>query len=161
MYSTDLFSGWISYSLLNAQQKILNDSYGYFARNTDQRNTLAIYADISPGKGWKFSTRIAYGSGFAYTPSSTIYNDSLRIWEWKIGNPNSAHMPAYKRVDIRIAKNLELFGLSTSAFIDISNIFNYKNIQAYQYSFSSSGQPVVKEVKLWPILPTFGLSVKF
>ncbi|MEJ2614571.1 MAG: TonB-dependent receptor, partial [Ignavibacteriaceae bacterium] len=161
MYSAGWFSGWISYSLLNAEQKILNDSYGYFPRNTDQRNTLAVYADISPGKGWKFSTRIAYGSGFAYTPSIAVYNSSSRIWKWKTGDPNSAHMPAYKRVDLRFSKNLELFGLSSSVFLDISNVFNYKNIQAYQYTFSSNGKPLIKEVKLWPILPTFGLSVKF
>ena len=161
MYSAGWFSGWISYSLLNAEQKILNDSYGYFSRNTDQRNTLAVYADISPGKGWKFSTRIAYGSGFAYTPSIAVYNSSSKIWKWKTGDPNSAHMPAYKRVDLRFSKNLELFGLSSSVFLDISNVFNYKNIQAYQYSFSSNGKPLIKEVKLWPILPTFGLTVKF
>ncbi len=160
IYSADWFSGWISYSLLNAEQKIINNSYGYFPRNTDQRSTLAVYADISTGKGWKFSTRIAYGSGFAYTPSNAVYNYSSRIWEWKRGNPNSAYMPAYKRVDLRLSKDFKLFGLASSIFLDVSNIFNYKNIQAYQYTLRN-GQPVVKEVKLWPILPTFGLSVKF
>ncbi len=161
IYSTSWFSGWISYSLLQAEQKILADSYGYFPRNTDQRHTIAVCADLDLGKNWKMSTRYAYGSGFAYTPSVAVYNSSSRIYEWKTGNPNSAHLPPYKRVDLRISKNLYLFGLTSSIFLDINNLFNYKNIQAYQYTFNSNGQPLVKEVKLWPILPTFGLSVKF
>ena len=161
MYGLQWFSGWISYSRLSSEQKILNSNYGYFPRNTDQKHTLAIYAGISPGKGWGISTRVVYGSGFAYTPETPIYNNSRKIWEWKEDNPNSAHMPAYKRVDLRISKNFELFGLSTSAFLDISNIFNYKNIQAYEYTFGGSGQPRIKEIKLWPILPTFGIGIKF
>ena len=161
IYSASWFSGWISYSLLKAEQKILNDSYGYFPRNTDQRHTVAIYADLDIGKGWKLSTRYAYGSGFAYTPSVAVYNSSLRIYEWKTGNPNSAHLPPYRRVDLRVSKTFGLFGLNSSIFLDINNVFNYKNIQAYQYTFSSNGQPLIKEVKLWPIIPTFGFSVKF
>ncbi len=161
MYSTHTFSGWISYSLLKAEQKILDDNYGYFPRNTDQRHTIAVYADVDLGKSWKLSTRLAYGSGFAYTASIAVFNYSSRIWEWESGDPNSSHFPSYKRVDLRLSKNFELFGLSSSAFLDVSNIFNYKNIQAYQYTFSSNGQPLIKEVKLWPILPTFGIAVKF
>ena len=160
IYSMQTFTGWISYSLLSAEQKILNDASGYYPRNTDQRQTLAVYAGVNPGKGWKFSTRIAYGSGFPYTPSIAVGNYSGNLWEWEPGKPNSAHLPAYKRVDLRISKDFNLFGFLSSAFIDVSNIFNYKNIQAYKYTFSN-GQPVIKEITLWPILPTFGLSVKF
>ena len=161
IYSNSWFSSWLSYSLLRSEQNKLNDSYGYYPRNTDQRHTLAIYADADLGSDWKLSARFAYGSGFAYTPSNAVYYPSPGFWEWVPGEPNSAHMPAYKRVDLRLSKNLNLFGLSSSFFLDINNVFNYKNIQSYQYTFSSNGQPLIKEVKLWPILPTFGLSVKF
>jgi outer membrane receptor protein involved in Fe transport len=161
MYSAGIFSGWISYSLLKAEQKILDDPYGYFPRNTDQRHTIAVYADIDLGKNWKLGSRFVYGSGFAYTPSTAAFNYSSGIWEWKTGDPNSAHFPSYKRADIRLSKNFELFNFVSSAFLDISNLFNFKNIQAYQYTFSSNGQPVIKEVKLWPVLPTFGIAVKF
>ena len=70
-------------------------------------------------------------------------------------------MPAYKRVDMRISKDLELFGFSASAFLDISNILNFKNIQSYRYTFNNNGGPLITEVKLWPILPTLGMTIRF
>jgi hypothetical protein len=35
------------------------------------------------------------------------------------------------------------------------------NILSYSYEFDNQGNPVVKAVNLWPILPTLGLSVGF
>jgi hypothetical protein len=70
-------------------------------------------------------------------------------------------LPAYRRVDIRFGKEFEVAGLSASAFLDVSNIFNFTNIQSYRYRFSSNGSPYVEEIKLWPILPTLGMTVKF
>jgi hypothetical protein len=161
MYSTSIFSGWISYSLLKAEQKMNDNDYGYFPRSTDQRNTFDAVGDFDLGLDWDLTLRIAYGSGFPYTPSVAVYNSSTKVWEWDLGNPNSAYLPAYKRVDLRVSKNFELFGYSSSAFLDISNIFNFNNVQSYQYTFDSQGQPEVDEEKLWPILPTLGISVRF
>jgi outer membrane receptor for ferrienterochelin and colicin len=161
MYSVSSFSGWISYTILSAEQKLLNDDYGYFPRNTDQRNTLAVFAGVNLGKGWEVSARVVYGSGFAYTPSKAGYDERAGVWYWDQADPNSAYLPPYKRIDFRTSKNFNLFGLSSSAFIDISNIFNYKNIQSYQYTFTGNGKPRIKEITLWPILPTLGLVIRF
>jgi len=54
-----------------------------------------------------------------------------------------------------------LFGLSSSAFLDVSNVFNFNNIQTYNYTFDSNGHPTIEEIKLWPILPTLGMTIKF
>ena len=107
------------------------------------------------------TTRIAYGSGFPYTPETSVYVSSTKTYIWNLGNPDAAYLPAYKRVDFRVSKNFEIFGCSSSAFLDISNIFNFNNVQAYQYTFTNNGQPEVDEIKLWPILPTLGISVSF
>ena len=52
MYSTSIFSGWISYSLLKAEQKMNNNDYGYFPRSTDQHNTFDAVADFDLGLDW-------------------------------------------------------------------------------------------------------------
>jgi hypothetical protein len=161
MYSTPGFSGWLSYSLLKAEQKIKVDTLGYFPRSTDQRHTLASVADFNIGKSWGLSIRLTYGSGYPYTPSIAVLNKTINAWEWHIGKPNSEYVPAYKRVDFRISDNFILFGLSSSAFIDVSNVFNFNNIQTYNYGFDDHGQPTITEVKLWPILPTLGMTVRF
>jgi outer membrane receptor for ferrienterochelin and colicin len=161
MYSTSSFSGWISYSLLKAEQKMLDNNYGYFPRNTDQRHTFDAVANFSLGKNWGLTTRIVYGSGFAYTPSFATQNNLTKLWTWNMGNPNSAYLPEYRRVDFRVSKDFQIFGHSASGFLDISNIFNFDNIQAYQYSFTNTGYPEIDSQKLWPILPTLGLAVRF
>jgi hypothetical protein len=162
MYSTSGFSGWISYSLLNADQKMVtNDGVGYFPRNTDQRHTLAVVADVDLGEAWSLNTRMVYGSGYPYTPSVAVYNKSAGAWEWQLGNPNSAYLPAYKRVDLRVSKNFGMLGLSSSVFLDISNIFNFTNVQAYRYRFDNQGNPQVEAQDLWPILPTLGMTARF
>jgi hypothetical protein len=161
MYSSSIFSGWISYSLLKAEQKMNGNDYGYFPRSTDQRNTFDAVGDFDLGLDWDMTLRISYGSGFPYTPSNAVYNSSTKVWEWDLGDPNSAYLPAYKRVDIRVSKNFELFGCSSSAFLDISNLFDFTNVQSYEYTFDSQGQPLRDEEDLFPILPTLGLSVRF
>ncbi len=163
MYSTSWFSGWISYSHLKAEQKLTaSDTISfYFPRNTDQRNTVAAVSDFNLGKSWDLVVRLVYGSGYPYTPSVAVYDSSLSTWAWQLGSPNFAYLPAYKRVDVRVTKDFELFGLPSSAFLDVSNIFDFANVQAYYYGFDSQGQPKIVAEKLLPILPTLGMTVKF
>ena len=161
MYSEPGFSGWLSYSWLVAEQKMLVDSLGYFPRGTDQRHTIASVATIDLGNKWGLSIRLTYGSGYPYTPSIAVYDNSHKQWNWIVSKPNSATMPAYRRVDMRISKDFTVFGFSSSAFLDVSNVFNFNNIQTYNYTFDNNGQPTVEEIKLWPILPTLGMTVKF
>ncbi len=163
MYSISGLSGWLSYSYLKADQKLsINDTLGYyFPRNTDQRHTLAIVANIDLGKCWSMNVRGVYGSGYPYTPMIAVYNQSYDVWNWHLGNPNSAYLPAYKRVDVRVTKDFEFFGFASSAFLDVSNIFNFQNVQSYSYGYNSDGTPKIVPEGLFPILPTLGFSVKF
>lgn len=163
MYSIPGLSGWISYSYLKADQKLtMNDTLGYyFPRNTDQRHTLAVVADFNLGKAWSMNVRAVYGSGYPYTPSVAVFNNSQHVWIWQLGNPNSAYLPAYKRVDVRVTKDFELFGFPSSAFLDISNVFDFTNIQSYNYQYDNHGNPQAVAETLYPMLPTLGMAVKF
>ncbi len=162
-YSMPGLSGWISYSYLTADQKLTaKDTLGYyFPRNTDQRNTLAAVADIDLGRSWSMNVRLVYGSGYPYTPLIAVYNTTYNVWTWQLGNPNSAFLPPYKRVDMRVTKDFYFFGLRSSAFLDVSNIFDFQNVQSYSYQFDNQGNPLAVPQKLFPILPTLGFAVNF
>ncbi|HVN48378.1 MAG TPA: TonB-dependent receptor [Bacteroidota bacterium] len=163
MYALPGMFGWFSYSYLQSEQKFTApDTIGYyFPRNTDQRHTLAILTEIDLGKEWNITTRMTYGSGYPYTPSVAEYDQKGNVWNWKRGSLNSAYLPAYRRVDVRASKEFSLFGFPASAFIDISNLLNFNNIQSYSYEYDSQGNPKIVEHNLWPLLPTFGITVKF
>jgi outer membrane receptor protein involved in Fe transport len=155
------FYGWLSYGLLDTREDMLNDLIGEYPRFTDQRHTLSVVGEWDLGNRWSSNLRIQYGSGYAYTPSVAQFNPQKAQWEWIQGAKNSATLPAYRRVDIRLGKEFDVAGLSASAFLDVSNLFDFTNIQSYRYRFSNNGNPYVEEIKLWPILPTLGMTVKF
>jgi outer membrane receptor protein involved in Fe transport len=155
------FYGWLSYGLLESREDLSRDKIGEYARYTDQRHTVSLVCDWTLGDSWGANLRAQYGSGYAYTPSTSVYNSQTKQWSWVQGGKNTGTLPPYRRVDIRISKEFELWKLSTLAYFDVSNLFNFTNVQSYRYRFNSNGVPYVEEVKLWPILPTLGMTVKF
>ncbi|RPI05003.1 MAG: TonB-dependent receptor [Ignavibacteriae bacterium] len=161
-YSGSGFYGWLSYGYLTSNQQLIHDTIGHsFPRSTDQRHTLAATGEIELGSRWLVNLRFVYGSGYAYTPSVAVFDKQKNFWVWQQSNPNSDYLPAYKRVDLRLTRDLEIFGKSTSVFLDVSNLFNFSNIQAYQYRFDNNGLPRREDAKLWSILPTLGMTVRF
>lgn len=161
-YSYPGLYGWISYGYLTSNEMLIHDTVGHsFPRNTDQRHTIAATCEIELGSKWTMNLRFVYGSGYAYTPSVAVYDQQKHFWFWQQSEPNSDHLPAYKRTDLRITKDFEVFGKSISVFLDISNLFNCTNIQSYSYNYDHNGNPYKEDVKLWPILPTIGMTVRF
>jgi len=155
------FYSWISYGYLIANEDILDDNIGGYPRYTDQRHTLSAVASIDFGKGWSMNTRFNYGSGYPYTPRVKKFNNTDYTWSWVKGKKNSTYLPAYRRVDIRVNKTFNFSSFNMNVFIDVSNVFNFKNIQGYEYKFNAVGIPFKKEVELWPIVPSLGIKFTF
>ena len=155
------FYSWISYSYLIANEDILDDNIGEYPRYTDQRHTLSAVASIDFGKGWSMNTRFNYGSGYPYTPRVKSFNEKNYSWSWVKDRKNSATLPPYKRIDVRINKKFNFSAFNMDVFIDVSNVFNFKNIQGYEYKFDAVGIPFKKGVELWPVVPTLGIKFTF
>ncbi len=151
---------WVSYSLLFASEDKLNDSIGNYPRYTDQRHTASFIANYKANGGWNFTLKAFFGSGFPYTPRTAVYTNG--IWEWELGSIHSAYLPAYKRVDIRLSKDFEFSTNSKlNIFVDVSNVFNFKNVQGYEFKTPGYLKPEPEEVLLWPIIPTIGVRYSF
>lgn len=159
--SIDDFYGWISYGLLSTKEDILNDKPGAYPRYTDQRHTLSLVSDYNLGKEWMANIRLFYGSGYAYTPYRSVYNSSAKRWDWLQGDKNSEYLPFYKRVDLRVSKDFRFDDFDMFAFLDVTNLFNFSNIMSYRYTYNSDGTPKREEIKLFPIIPSIGLTIKF
>ncbi len=161
MVKSEDFYGWLSYGLLSAQEDKLTDDIGYYPRYTDQRHTVSLVADIDLGRQWLLGFRIFYGSGYAYTPKTARLNSSEDRWEWVTGEKNSAYYPDYRRVDARLSKEFTLGNFSLLAFLDVINLFSFDNVLAYRYRFDGNGMPTIEEIKLFPIIPTAGMTFRF
>jgi len=147
---------WLSYGLLYANEDQLDDNIGEYPRYTDQRHSISLVSNFELGANWDLSLKGFYGSGFPYTPKRAVRN-SNNEWIWESDKIHSAHLPAYKRVDFRLSKSFIFEKSRLNVFIDISNIFNFKNIQNYEYDTPGYTKPQVEEILLWPIVPSFGI----
>jgi len=155
------FYGWLCYEYLTSKEYYISDPSTVYSRSTDQTHTLSIVTDFDLGVKWDLNIRATYGSGFAYTPYTAVYNSKNLQWNWEAGIKNSAKLPAYRRVDVRVSKELSVWSLKADLFLDVSNLFNFENVQGYSYRFDNNGYPETNEIKLWPILPSFGFTIHF
>ena len=70
-------------------------------------------------------------------------------------------MGEYKRVDVRIGKEFTMFNLPTYIFLDVNNLLDFENVSGYKYWLDNNGNPYRETIKLWPVIPSLGLTVKF
>jgi outer membrane receptor protein involved in Fe transport len=151
-------SFWVSYGYLDTQEDLLKDTIGFYPRFTDQRHSLAMALDYKLGDGWSCGARFTYGSGQPYTP---LQFDKIKQRWVETAPKNSVNYPAYQRVDVRVDKRFTIFGLDGFFFLDVNNVLNYDNVRNYSYSRDYDGNTIVNTNYLWPILPSFGLTINF
>lgn len=155
------FYFWASYGYLVAREKIINSKEGYYPRFSDQTHTLSAVIGVDLGGSWAISLKGFYGSGYAYTPSQLIWDAKMNALKWINSEKNSAHYPAYERVDLSISKGFELFSNQLEVYMDIMNLLNKKNVLSLEYSFDSAGNSVIKQNKLFTVVPMMGLRYSF
>jgi hypothetical protein len=82
-----------------------------------------------------------YASGTPYTRCDPRFDDDLAVTSGGTcntlgGDFNSARLPAFKNVDLRVTKGFRVGSLDLTAYADARNVFNIKNILAV---FSQTG----------------------
>ncbi len=75
-----------------------------------------------------------YMSGKPYTPVVGREEVSPNIYKPIYGEPYSERLPDYKRMDMRLNFYSKLFGKFLVSFLEVQNIFNFKNVEGYIYS---------------------------
>lgn len=76
----------------------------------------------------------------------------MPVW----GEAFSARTPAYQRLDLRVDREVMIFGRRGLVFLEVMNATNEKNSQSYQWNSELSHRYPVTGM---PILPFLGLSV--
>ncbi len=181
-------SGWLSYSL--AYANTFEDGKEYPFR-FDQRNTINVVFNYQINDWLDIGVRWQYGSGFPISqpisikpriilqdnnldgipetpviatrksnsdvnaPSEVIYDIDYG------GNKLNARKPPYHRLDVRFTALADYWDLDWSFYLDVINIYNRKNVIAYDYYVSDNLQLGRTPNNMFPIIPTLGFSVKF
>ena len=152
--------GWVAYTLMRSQ--LFTEARAdlvakRFTADFDQRHNLALIASYKLPRNWQIGGRFRLVSGTPYTPilGALQYEGSFLQIQ---GPYNSARFPPFHQLDLRVDKRWILRRASVTAYLDVQNVYNRTNVEAYiyNYDFSSAAGGVGL-----PIFPSLGLRVDF
>lgn len=151
---TDNMYGWLSYTLSRSLQQRGPDAE---VRPTlfDQRHVLNAVASYTLDAGWEFGARFQLASGGPRTPIvGATFDSDFGGYAPVRGPSRSARLPLYHKLDVRAEKTWLFNNWSLSAYLDIQNLYNAKNVEAIQHDYRYRDTAPVTSV---PFLPTLGV----
>ncbi len=165
-------TGWIGYTLSSTKRKFaeLNNGKEFFPRY-DRTHDIAIALNYKIGSDWELGATWTYGTGQAYTMPSACYGFSDIELEgsgylydkYYVSGKNEFRLPAFHKLDLNFMFKFEMFELPFELSVNIYNAYNHKNpFFWYIDSYSDNTyKKTIKQITLFPIIPTLGLSFKF
>jgi hypothetical protein len=175
-YGTELFlqkkagknMGWIGYTLSwnNRQFENLNNGNPYPYR-FDRRHDISIVYTRQVAKNFDISATWVFGTGLATNIPIFTYNSLGDMRGFFAGDAvthygdlNSFRFRPYHRGDISMNFNKEYKRYTSTWNFSIYNIYNRQN-PFFLFRDTENGQPVLKQVSLFPVIPSISYRIKF
>lgn len=169
------FSGWIGYTLSFTQFQFdsLNNGEKFWARY-DRRHDVSVVGiyqlkeNTEKGKRITLSATWVYGTGNAITLPESQYNASTntengnyytRVSDYSA--MNDFRMAPYHRMDIGAQFHKTKKRGERTWEISFYNLYNRQNPFFYYSDTNENGNTILKQVSLFPILPSISYSFKF
>jgi len=165
--------GWISYSLSYTKRKF---EAGYYSPRYDRRHNLNIVLGFTIPQSvplirngtlsarWYFATGLPYSRDigryryYYWDPRSTTYEYD---WTTILSAYDAFHIPPSHRLDLHLEKNMRIFGLKGSWYIDVINVYNRKNVAFYTVEYDEDRVEIDEYVLLPMPIPSFGFNLRF
>ena len=202
---SDRLSGWLAYTYAStSRRRDLDGQSQLIAFDYDRPHAVDVALNYRFGVDgrWQLGAVWRYGSGFPFTPPLRVeplvgnvphpqIADSLiniimidPDTKWirfipdfgDFTNVNSARLPDYHRLDIRLGYSRNWRRGDWEVYLDVINVYNRRNVFFYQpvievieYDldlpeiFRRLPEPILslQPVYMFPFLPTLGLSLSF
>jgi len=157
-------TGMIGYTLAWTYRTFpdLNDG-DEFQPKFDRRNDVSVAGNYQLNEKWKFGIVYTYATGQSYTEGVARYQVSILGVPYDITLPGKLfnhRLPPYHRMDLSVTKRASFFGLNGSWYFQIYNVYNRRNVWFRQFD-NSSNPTQIADVRLLPIIPTFGIDCAF
>ena len=146
--------GWLSYSFSRTYQR--NDPTRVYTPSPfDQPHVLNAVASYKVGHGWELGAREQLASGSPTTvPTGASFDADTGRYVRVVPNARNGRDPFFAQTDVRI-EHTWLYELwSLGVYLDVQNVFDTTNVEAYQYDYRFRQRAPVTSV---PILPTLGV----
>ncbi|MDF1613001.1 TonB-dependent receptor [Stygiobacter electus] len=185
---TGAITGWLSYSFSNTYYTFdgINQGKSFMPRhNRTHAINLVSTIDLNNfineiknqsfekrDKQWILGLNFTFFSGQPITLPSSVYlftqfpdweqnKNSLATYPSTI---NTFNLPYYSRFDFSLTYEIDYDSWKISPYIQVFNLFNRKNVWFIQYKNEIKDGRVkqkIENVNMFPILPSFGITIKF
>ena len=175
------FTGWIGYTLswTTRQFAELNKGKPFFPRY-DSRHDISVTFNYKLSEGWELGASWVFASGQAFTmPSGQYYSAGTNTPAAQFALPqyaptlysspftlytgrNEGRLPAYHRLDVNFTHYFSWFGLPFNLSLNVYNAYNRLN--PFTWSIGQdfrTGERVITQITLFPVIPTVGIGFKF
>ena len=160
-------TGWVAYSFTKAKRVAEGVTY---PPAHDRRHTLNVVLQAPGPLGADMSVRWGYGSALPYTGwlgqwdhryYSAIEERFVDVMEEPISGPiNGERFPPYSRLDLGFRWSFKKFGATWEPYLQAVNLYNRRNVFFYFFDYGDA-PPTRTGVSQLPVLPTFGIEVRF
>jgi hypothetical protein len=147
--------GWVAYTLSRSERSdgpgTPEVRYAY-----DQTHILTAVGSYKLGRGWQVGARFRYVTGSPYTPAvgGVMDYDAGSYAEVEETPANSSRLPAFHQLDLRVDKTWKFEAWQLTAYLDVQNAYNRRNVEAVSYNYDYSKSSTISGL---PILPIVGV----
>ena len=156
------FFGWASYAYARSERRDSPDElrrlYSY-----DQTHVATLTANYKLTPTWEIGAKWQYSTGNPYTPviDATLVPHPTTgqfVYVPIYGETNSARVPPFHRLDVRINKSFIYDHWQMSVYIELLNAYNRKNVLDFDYNADYTEMDVINQL---PRIPYFGVTIGF
>ncbi len=162
-------TGWLSYTWSKTNRQFDNLNNGKeFPYKYDRRHDISIVINRELSKRFNCGITWVYGTGYAYNlgvskyqpvdyDQNSLFNTSGRFI---VDNNvrNNFRLPAYHRMDLNINYVKKIRWGEQIISLSIYNVYNKQNPYAF---YVDSKNNKVRQISLYPIIPTLSYELKF
>lgn len=147
---TENFYGLVNLSLFEVKYKALDG----IERQSDFNNQylFTITGGYQLGDGWEAAAKFRLAGGRPYTPINP-YDGTQLVSEY-----NTARLPDYSRLDLRVDKKINFEKWTFVTYIDIQNALNKKNVTDREWN---KYERRIEDNESIGLLPTIGINAIF
>jgi hypothetical protein len=154
-------SGWFSYAWSSVIRG--NPETGYFDADFSQPHVGNVVLELRLPWSMELGTRWRLASGIPYTPIlSRSYDSTAGRWVPTFGATNSARLPPYQRLDLRLEKRWDApeqaWWRHVTAYLELFNALDAENITSVTYEDDYSD---IRRIRQFPRLFFGGVDFAF
>lgn len=151
------WNGWLSYTVSRSTRKEPGQSSYPAAYDQTHNINLIIGRDLP--KNWRVAGRLRYVTGNPLTPVNGSVFDSDNDSYIPVRGPYySTRVNSFYQLDIRADKKWIYDRMIITAYLDVQNVTNTKNVESVSYAYDFSKR---SDVTGLPIIPSIGLKGEF